>query len=150
MGELRAVYISLCTWIMNMYTRRPVSSWVDKPSDPSQTRADYSHLPKQNSNILKGLYWRDGKRNLKGPSMQIWQCPIYNGTLEIFIWWKMRKISSFLKMFISDKQEQYKFPWSRKSTNKENKHGYLICFVLIIYCYIQIADFILDIQNIVI
>ena len=35
--------------------------------------------------LLKGLY----ERNFKLPSMQRWQCPIYNGTLEILIWSKM-------------------------------------------------------------
>ena len=35
------------------------------------------------------------KRNFKLPSMQRWQCPIYNGTLETLIWSNMLKITSF-------------------------------------------------------
>ena len=39
--------------------------------------------------------WNSLKCSFKWPSLERWQCPIYNGTLETLIWLKMWKISSF-------------------------------------------------------
>ena len=108
MSVLRAEYMSLCTrddeyvqlegqflhesvymrwWICT--TRRLVSSWVDKRSDPSQIRADYSHLPKQKLNILKA----------KGILLAKMEMP--DSQSKIFIRSKLWKISAFFKVSCS-------------------------------------------------
>ena len=74
-------------------------------------------------------HWRDCKRNFKWFSVHRCQCPVYNGTLETFVWSIMRKTLSLFRfskssiMIISMHVFlQYKCASPRETT----KHWYII------------------------
>ena len=51
--------------------------------------------------LLKEILFNlNSKRNFIRPSMQIWQFPFYNGTLENFVWSSLISMFSSLKLFI--------------------------------------------------
>ena len=69
---------------------------------------EYLRLAQVINNIK---YYRNCKRSLKWPSMQQWQCPIYNRIIKSFVWWSMKCISI---IFVSFKPFIFNWSFSEK------------------------------------